>query len=137
MKRKPPTVTNIGIDIDSEVLANFDCDYPVDLVSGCAHHYLADYPYIGTELIYCDLPYLAQTRTSSQSKYRFDYTEQEHSELLVVLKSLPCHVIVSGYPSSLYDGHLSDWNTLALQVMTRGGVRTEKRWFNDTIDRVH
>ena len=137
MKRKPPTLTNIGIDIDSDVLANFDCEYPVDLVNGCAHHYLADYPYIGTELIYCDPPYLTQTRTSSQSKYRFDYTEQDHSELLVLLKSLPCHIILSGYPSSLYDGQLSDWNTLELQVMTRGGVRTEKLWFNYTIDRVH
>ncbi|VAW78384.1 (adenine-N6-)-methyltransferase homolog [hydrothermal vent metagenome] len=32
---------------------------------------------------------------------------------------------------------LSDWNTLELQVMNQGGVRTEKLWFNFTIDRVH
>jgi hypothetical protein len=137
MKRKPPTVNNLGIDIDADVLANFDCNYPVDLVNGCAHHYLADYPYTGTELIYCDPPYLKQTRTCSHTKYRFDYTEQAHRALLILLKSLSCHVILSGYPSSLYDDHLSNWNTLALQAMTRGGPRTEKLWFNYTLDRVH
>jgi site-specific DNA-adenine methylase len=137
MKRKPATANNIGIDIDPQALAHFDCAYPVNLVNGCAHHFLANYNYSGTELIYCDPPYLRHTRTSPQSKYRFEYTEHDHDELLVLLKSLPCQVILSGYPSSLYDEQLSDWNTVELQAMTRGGPRTEKLWFNYTIDRAH
>jgi site-specific DNA-adenine methylase len=137
MKRKPATANNIGIDIDPQAIAHFDCDYPVDLVNGCAHQFLANYNYCGTELIYCDPPYLRHTRTSPRSKYRFDYTEQDHDELLALLKSLPCQVILSGYPSSLYDEQLSDWNTVQLQAMTRGGPRTEKLWFNYTIDRTH
>lgn len=136
MKRKPITVNSIGIDIDPQVLSNFDCDYPVHLVNGCAHHFLAQYDYSGSELLYCDPPYLAQTRTS-RYRYRFEYTKHDHIELLKLLKSLPCYVILSGYPSSLYDDLLGDWNTLELQAMTRGGVRTEKLWFNYTIDRVH
>jgi hypothetical protein len=88
-------------------------------------------------LIYCDPPYLTHTRTSPRSKYRFEYTEHDHSELLILLKSLPCQVILSGYPSALYDDQLSDWNMLELQAMTRGGPRTEKLWYNFTIDRVH
>jgi site-specific DNA-adenine methylase len=136
MKRKPSALNNIGIDVDSQVLANFACEYPVRLVNDCAHHFLADYDYCGTELIYCDPPYLVQTRTS-QRRYRFDYTEQDHVQLLERLISLPCPVIVSGYRSSLYEDLLSSWNTVELQAMTRGGVRTEKLWFNYTIDRVH
>ena len=46
-------------------------------------------------------------------------------------------MILSGYPSALYDEQLGDWNTVALQAMTRGGVRTEKLWFNFSPDRVH
>jgi site-specific DNA-adenine methylase len=134
MKRKPPTVNNIGIDIDPEALSSFDCPYPVHLVNGCAHHYLTHHDYSGAELIYCDPPYLTETRTSHR-KYRFEYTIQDHIALLELLKRLPCHIILSGYPSSLYDDLLCDWHTITLQVMTRGGPRTEKLWFNYDIDR--
>jgi hypothetical protein len=58
-------------------------------------------------------------------------------DLLDLLKSLPCQVILSGYPSALYDGILEDWNSVELQAMTWGGPRTEKLWYNYTIDRVH
>jgi site-specific DNA-adenine methylase len=136
MKRKPPALRNIGIDIDPQALAQFDCDYPVQRVNGCAHRFLAEYAYQGTELIYSDPPYLLHTRTSGR-KYRFDYEETDHIELLTLLKSLPCHVILSGYPSALYDERLGEWRRLELQVMNQGGVRTEKLWFNFTPDRVH
>jgi DNA adenine methylase len=136
MKRKPPARYNIGIDIDPRPLSSFDCPYPVRLVNGCAHQFLASYAYRGGELLYCDPPYLAHTRTSAR-KYRFDYTQQDHIELLALLKTLPCHVILSGYPSSLYDNLLGQWNTLQLQVMNQGGVRTEQLWYNFTVDRVH
>ena len=133
MQRKMPTITNIGIDVDERAVSNFRCDYPVDLVNNCAHHFLRDYDYTGTELIYCDPPYLAHTRTS-HNRYRFEYTDQDHRELLILIKSLPCKVILSGYPSSLYDEQLGGWNTLELQVMSRGGPRTEKLWYNYSID---
>ncbi len=136
MKRKPPTVNNIGIDIDPEALANFECAYPVHLVNDCAHHVLSHYEYSGTELIYCDPPYLTETRTSHR-KYRFDYLKQDHITLLELLQSLPCHIILSGYPSLLYDDVLGGWRTLELQAMTRGGPRTEKLWFNYEIDRTY
>jgi len=91
---------------------------------------------LGRELVYSDPPYLHDTRTSGR-RYRFDYEEQDHIELLELLKTLPCNVILSGYPSALYDDLLTDWRRLELQVMNQGGVRTEKIWFNFTVDRVH
>jgi site-specific DNA-adenine methylase len=136
MKRKPPALHNIGIDIDPQALADFECDYPVQLVNGCAHRLLAEYDFRGGELIYSDPPYLHRTRTSAR-RYRFDYEEQDHIELLALLKSLPCNVIVSGYPSALYEELLGQWRSLELQVMNQGGVRTEKLWFNFTPDRMH
>lgn len=136
MKRKPPSLESIGIDIDQQPLSVFECSYPVQLINGCAHEFLRNYKYNGNELIYSDPPYLAITR-SSQRKYRFDYQEQDHMDLLELLKTLPCHIILSGYPSLLYDRILSDWNTIELQVMNHAGVRTEKLWFNFVVDRVH
>ncbi len=135
MKRKPPALVNIGIDLDALSLDGFACDYPIQRVNECAHHYLKHYDYQGRELIYCDPPYLHQTRTSGR-RYRCDYEAQDHIELLMLLKTLPCNVILSGYPSTLYDDLLEGWHSLELQVMNQGGVRTEKLWHNFQIDRV-
>jgi DNA adenine methylase len=136
MRRKPPALRNIGIDLDPQAIAGFQCSYPVELINGCAHGFLAGYDYQGSELIYSDPPYLMRSRSSGR-RYRFDYYEQDHVALLELLKRLPCRVIVSGYPSALYDELLVGWRSVELQVMNQGGVRTEKLWFNFTVDRVH
>ena len=136
MKRKPAARRNIGIDRNPKVLANFKSVYGVEKVNGCAHRFLAEYDYQGRELVYSDPPYLHHTRSSGR-RYRFDYEEQDHIELLVLLKSLPCKVILSGYPSALYEELLPDWRSLELQVMNQAGVRTEKLWFNFAPDRVY
>lgn len=136
MQRKPPALRNIGIDLNARTLERFHCAYPVELVHDCAHRFLVDYDYRGRELVYCDPPYLPTTRSSSR-RYRFDYEESGHRDLLALLKQLPCPVILSGYPSALYDEWLCGWQSLELQVMNQGGVRTEKVWFNFTPERVH
>lgn len=136
MKRKLPALRNIGIDLNQRALERFQCAYPVERVLGCAHRFLAAFDYRGRELIYCDPPYLHSTR-SSDRRYRFEYEEHDHLELLRLLRSLPCQVILSGYPSALYDQELADWGSLSLQVMNQGGVRTECVWFNFSPDRVH
>jgi DNA adenine methylase len=136
MQRKPPALRNIGIDLDARALRGLHCDYPVEKVHGCAHRFLAEYPFTGRELLYCDPPYLLDTRTSGR-RYRYDYEEQDHLDLLALLKAVPGAVILSGYPSALYDEQLAEWRTLELQVMNQAGVRTEKLWFNFIPNRLH
>lgn len=136
MKRKPATSHSIGVDIDSKPLSQFKCDYQVELVRCCAHRFLLEYSFSGGELIYCDPPYLLETRTSAR-RYRYEYTNEDHLKLIEIIKTLPCIVILSGYPSYFYDEVLDDWSSIELQVMNQGGVRTEKLWFNFTIDRAH
>ena len=138
MKRKVPALRNIGIDLDERAIHAFECSYPVELVHGCCHGYLKQFAFDGTELVYADPPYLQSTRKAPQRyRYRYEYSEKDHIELLGILKTLPCQVMISGYGSELYDDLLSDWNTLALQVMNQAGVVTERLWFNFTADRVH
>lgn len=136
MRRKPPALRNIGIDLNERTLGKFECHYPVERVHGCAHRFLSDFEYRGRELVYCDPPYLHATR-SGERRYRFEYEERDHVELLGLLKRLPCQVILSGYPSTLYDECLAGWQSLELQVMNQAGVRTEKLWFNFSPERVH
>ncbi len=86
---------------------------------------------LGRVLVYCDPPYMPETRTS-RARYRYEYTVADHVRLLECLTSLPDNVsvILSGYPSDLYDRMLPDWRSREFQAMTRGGVRTEKIWMN-------
>lgn len=136
MRRKPPALRNIGIDRDRRVIDRFRCGYPVELVGECCHEYLAGYPFDGTELVYSDPPYLHSTR-KSQRRYRFDYDDADHETLLALLRSLPCAVMLSGYPSAFYDALLPDWRSVSLQVMNQAGVVTEKIWFNFELNRFH
>ena len=85
----------------------------------------------GRVLVYSDPPFLPETRTS-RARYRHEYTVADHERLLACLMSLPenVSVILSGYPSQLYDETLVGWRSKEFQAMTRGGVRTEKIWMN-------
>ena len=80
--------------------------------------------------------YLRHTRTSKH-RYRFDYEEADHVELLELLKGVPCQVMVSGYGSALYEERLEGWRRVELQVMNHAGVRTECVWMNFPADRLH
>lgn len=139
MKRKAPAMRNIGIDLDSKSIGEFECPYPVELIHSCAHEFLKAFPFTGTEeLVYCDPPYLLKTRTSpDRYRYRFEYRDEDHIALLDILRDLPCKVMLSGYPSQLYDTALKGWSSVQIQVMNQAGVRTEKVWYNFQIDRYH
>ena len=138
MKRKPPAQRNIGIDVDARAIDQFSCEYPVELVHGCCHHYLSNFPFDGTELVYADPPYLKSTRKApARYRYLYDYSEQDHVQLLGLLRQLPCQVMLSGYSSQLYDDLIGDWNSISVKVMNQAGVVYEKVWFNFEPGRVH
>lgn len=133
MARKPAAPVNIGVDIDPITLAsaseNFGDD--VQLVKADILNFLENFDFsrFKSPLLYVDPPYLAETRTSS-ARYRHEYTRENHVELIDALKKIPAAVMISGYPSELYDSLLADWRSIRFQVMTRGGVRTEQLWMN-------
>ncbi len=136
MKRKPPALRSIGIDLNRRAIDTFRCDYPVELHQGCALRFLETFAFQGRELVYCDPPYVQSTRRS-QRRYRFDCTDDDHVALLDILTSLPCQVMISGYPSRLYDTHLAGWRSAEIQVNNQACVVTEKLWFNFAPGRPH
>jgi DNA adenine methylase len=89
---------------------------------------------VGT-LFYCDPPYLHETRASTGA-YRFEMAEQEHKDLLAVLLGCKGKVMLSGYPSDLYDSMLAGWtrHTFDLPNHVAGGAEkrrmTEVLWCN-------
>jgi DNA adenine methylase len=86
-------------------------------------------------LFYCDPPYLHETRTATTA-YAFEMTEAEHRELLGVLLICRGKVMLSGYPSQLYDKELAAWSlhTFDLPNNAAGGKEkgreTEVVWCN-------
>jgi len=92
--------------------------------------FLRKYAFGGRELVYCDPPYLMETR-SGRRLYEYEMSAGQHRRLLRCLRSLPCAVIISGYWSEMYAQELNGWTTTTFQSMTRGGRQaTEWLWFN-------
>ncbi len=136
MKRKLPAQRNIGIDPDRRAIEGFACDHPVELHQGCALRFLKSFPFQGRELVCCDPPCLPATRRSER-RYRHDFDEASHVALPDLLTSPDCQVMISGYPSRLYEARLAGWRSMALQVNNHAAVVTEAVWFNFEPDRLH
>ncbi len=159
MRYKRPAATNIGIDIDPEVIATWQSRIatgdgggpgPVaksdgdagglaaldkaglQLVHDDAVTFLSRYRWQGAELVYADPPYLHATRSDpSRDYYLYEYTEAQHRQLLACLLTLPCRVMISGYWSALYAQMLRDWCSFSFNTVTRGGkLATEWVWMN-------
>ncbi len=80
-------------------------------------------------LIYADPPYLPDTRYCKQ--YRHEMTEQDHLELLEALKQHSGSVILSGYPSEMYDRELRGWSRITRKSYNQNAdQRTEVLWCN-------
>jgi DNA adenine methylase len=94
---------------------------------------------------YIDPPYIQSERCDK--RYKVDYTEIEHLELLMVLAKVKGMVLLSGYDNDLYCKHLNGWfkkqytvvckavgNTRSNNVMGEGSLDNHKRietlWYN-------
>lgn len=131
MRHKLAAAKNIGIDADTRAIAAWATDSlaHVEVLSGRAEDFLADYPFQGDELVYVDPPYHPATRRQERV-YRLDYTEEDHERLAALLRRLPCMVILSGYANPVYERVLGDWRTKTFEAKTHVDVRTETLWFN-------
>lgn len=88
-------------------------------------------------LHYVDPPYVHDTRYSGAKTgrvYRHEMTDQDHEELLKVLLELEGKVIVSGYPSEIYNDYLGKWKRVDTSARISSGrgtdTRTECLWIN-------
>ena len=89
-------------------------------------------------LHYIDPPYLPETRSKSAQNirgqcnvYRHELTIDDHAELLSSITQLTGMVVLSGYPSPLYDEALSGWTRVDRRALADGArQRTEVLWIN-------
>jgi len=80
-------------------------------------------------LIYADPPYLPNVRCCAQ--YKHEMTEQDHIDLLAALLQHKGPVILSGYPSEMYDRELNGWSRITKKSFNlNADQRTEVLWCN-------
>ncbi|MFG7942920.1 DNA adenine methylase [Streptomyces cacaoi] len=84
-------------------------------------------------LLYVDPPYLGSTRPSSNYRCEMRH-ETDHRELAAALSACKATVVLSGYPSPLYDELYDGWHRYTQQTMTGNAKtakdRTEVIWAN-------
>ena len=88
-------------------------------------------------LHFVDPPYLVSTRSRANRRpdnggvYRHELTEEQHVELLAALQELAGMVVLSGYPSELYEDMLPGWLRIDREAFADGALaRTECLWLN-------
>jgi DNA adenine methylase len=113
---------------------SLECRPALDVVAGYGRH--------RGVLLYCDPPYLAATRTEQDRTtppYRHDMPgDDDHRALAEALNACAAAVVVSGYPTPLYDQELYPpprWQRVDLPAPTGNttpgtGRRVEALWCN-------
>lgn len=87
--------------------------------------------------IYADPPYPMSARKSDRPQYKYEFSDDDHSQLLSSLTCF-CHakVAISTYPNELYDemiwgyGTGDRWRRIEFESQTRNGTATEQLWMN-------
>jgi len=136
LRNKRPAAGNIGIEIDAAVIAEYRSEFDaipnLQVIHGDALEILSGTYLPGDTLVYCDPPYLLETRSQQRGIYQYEFmTEDEHAGLLGMLKRLPCMVAISGYWSELYGQALRKWRCCSYNTITRGGGQVEEfLWMN-------
>jgi len=158
LRNKLPARSSIGIDADDDVIkkwmATIDTlqdsaikinndgagalDTSADICAGAifihtdAISYLENHRWAPNTFVYCDPPYLMETRSGKDPIYTHEFhTHSQHQQLLRVLINSPAAIAISGYPSSLYEQMLANWRSIHYTIVTRGGhTRQEYLWMN-------
>jgi DNA adenine methylase len=83
-------------------------------------------------LFYLDPTYLRETRVSGEV-YEHEMTADQHRELLDVVLGCRGKVMLSGYPSELYDSALRNWRRHAFEVPNQAAAGKRKRRMTEVV----
>lgn len=81
---------------------------------------------------YVDPPYVHSTRKPGNlANYAHEMTDGDHKELASVLRACAGMVVLSGYPSPLYDDLYQGWTVITRNALADGArARVECLWLN-------
>jgi len=141
MRYKSPAYTNIGIDIDLQVVADWQHavqspewgSNSLEIIQG---NFLALLWSLTSgmltdkdALLYLDPPYLHETRFG-HNRYKYEMQPGDHEQLLARVCDTSCMVAISCYDNPVYQRYLEGWRKIHFNAQTRGGVRVETLYMN-------
>lgn len=95
-------------------------------------------------LMYLDPPYVPASRsrsirwTTGKCCYAHEMSIEDHEVLLETITASRAMIVLSGYPSDLYDRALQRWRRLELKARAHGNSpRTEVLWINPAASAAH
>lgn len=78
-------------------------------------------------LMYLDPPYLLETRCQHNTDmYKHEMSKADHARLLLRLKEAKAMIVLSGYPSDLYDVLLAGWTRIEIEGYSSASPRVSK-----------
>ena len=96
----------------------------VSLEARTAIEVITDYGKHAEVCIYADPPYLGSTRSSRQYSVEMSH-DTEHQDLADALRACRASVVLSGYPSALYDELYAGWHRTEISAYTGQGNHTD------------
>jgi DNA adenine methylase len=126
-------------DVVSAWISSVDTNLPmvidrfsrVQILKRSARRVIRDYD-SPTTCFYCDPPYLPETRVKLDV-YNREMTRRQHVALLRTLRECRSHVIISGYPSKLYDQILEGWSRTVIDMPNNAAKSKTKRRMEEVI----
>jgi DNA adenine methylase len=76
-------------------------------------------------LFYLDPPYMHETRITT-ADYHFEMSVAQHERLLDVLVACEGKILLSGYPSELYNRRLADWRIVDVAIDNKASSAKNK-----------
>jgi len=135
MRNIKPAKLSYGVELDELTYQKWrgSTEKPgINIIKGDGISWLKKYEWQGDEFVYCDPPYMMETRTGGKI-YNHEMTNKQHEDLLTTLLTMSAggvKIMVSGYWSKLYKEKLNGWRLMQFEAMTRGGLKTESVWMN-------
>jgi DNA adenine methylase len=83
-------------------------------------------------LFYLDPPYLAETRTADDV-YNHEMNSVQHVELLDTIRDCSGKIMLSGYPSAMYDARLANWTRHEFSLPNQAAGGKSKRRMTEVI----
>jgi DNA adenine methylase len=132
LNNKKPAQENIGVEIHSGTIARYTYPAEARIFQDDVFGWCEAYWNLFTEdtFVFLDPPYPLGSRKNKTEVYANELSDQQHEDLLQLIKTMPAMVGITTYENPIYQHHLKDWNLYTFYSMTRRGLAKEFYYFN-------
>ena len=80
--------------------------------------------------IFMDPPYLHSTRPNSTALYKYEFSDSDHVQLLLSIRSIKCNVMIIHPKCALYDDYLKNFRKVQIKIRYHSKTSNECLYMN-------